>query len=187
MSRFPRVPRHIFEPFVDPIVDALTPAFDRVVICGSLRRGLATVSDIDVVVSGPHVSDVDITSIISSITPVVSSSTFGANARMEVVLDGGWHRVPVDVWIAEPDALGAAVLYATGSGTWNVIMRRWARANGMDVLFTGVWRDGRRVAAQTEADCFSALGWPWQEPEDRCHRSRVAGMFVDRMDGASVE
>ncbi|HJT88631.1 MAG TPA: PHP domain-containing protein, partial [Bryobacteraceae bacterium] len=140
-----------------PGVEAVTPA-------GSLRRGRETVGDLDLLVTGPNP------------TPVLDR--FIGYAGVEEVLGRGENKasakvgregLQVDVRALAPESFGAAMQYFTGSKDHNVAVRTRAVKMGLKLSEYGLYRieDEGRVAGETEAGIYEALGLRWIPPELR--------------------
>src|SRR5690242_19081412 len=140
-----------------PGVAAVTPA-------GSLRRGRETVGDLDLLVTGPNP------------TPVLER--FVALPKVEEVLGRGENKasarvgregLQVDVRALPPESFGAAMQYFTGSKDHNVAIRTRAVKMGLKLSEYGLYRieDDARVAGETEAQIYDALGLRWIPPELR--------------------
>jgi len=140
-----------------PGVEAITPA-------GSLRRGRETVGDLDLLVTGP-----DATAVLEPfvryprVEEVLGRGENKASARV------GREGLQVDVRALAPNTLGAAMQYFTGSKDHNVAIRTRAVKMGLKLSEYGLFRveDDHRVAGETEAGVYEALGLAWIPPELR--------------------
>jgi len=123
-------------------------------LAGSARRRAPLVRDIDLVVALPHGC------------PVPSEAW--ANDHMRFV-QGGEHAqkwlyadsIPIELYLTDHRALGATLLYATGSKEFNVWMRGEAKKQGLKLSQWGLFRDKELLASETERDIFRALGLPF--------------------------
>jgi DNA polymerase (family 10) len=140
-----------------PGVEAITPA-------GSLRRGRETVGDLDLLVTGPAAA--------------AALERFVTYPRVEEVLGRGENKasarvgregLQVDVRALAPANFGAALQYFTGSKDHNVAIRTRAVKMGLKLSEYGLFRveNDIRVAGETEAGVYEALGLPWIPPELR--------------------
>jgi DNA polymerase (family 10) len=140
-----------------PGVEAITPA-------GSLRRGRETVGDLDLLVTGPD--------------PTPALARFIAWPRVQEILGQGENKasarvghegLQVDVRALPRDSFGAAMQYFTGSKDHNVAIRTRAVKMGLKLSEYGLFRveDDFKVAGETEAGVYEALGLPWIPPELR--------------------
>jgi DNA polymerase (family 10) len=150
-----------------PGVEAVTPA-------GSLRRGRETVGDLDLLVTGPAAN--------------AALDRFVTYPRVEEVLGRGENKasarvgregLQVDVRALAPANFGAALQYFTGSKDHNVAIRTRAVKMGLKLSEYGLVRaEGDiRVAGETEAGVYEALGLPWIPPElrENCGEIEAAG------------
>jgi DNA polymerase (family 10) len=140
-----------------PGVEAVTPA-------GSLRRGRETVGDLDLLVTGPAAT--------------AALDRFVTYPRVEEVLARGENKasakvgregLQVDVRTLTPASFGAALQYFTGSKDHNVAIRTRAVKMGLKLSEYGLFRveGDTRLAGETEAGVYQALGLPWIPPELR--------------------
>ena len=140
-----------------PGVEAITPA-------GSLRRGRETVGDLDLLVTGPDAA--------------AALDRFVAYPRVQEVLGRGENKasarvglegLQVDVRALPPESFGAAMQYFTGSKDHNVAIRTRAVRMGLKLSEYGLFRieDDVKIAGETEAGVYEALGLPWIPPELR--------------------
>lgn len=82
--------------------------------------------------------------------------------------NGDYKGVQVNLFDVKPEEYGAAVLMATGSGEFNVMMRGKAKKLGLRLNQYGLWLGDRRVCdCSTEDMIFAALGMTYVRPEDR--------------------
>jgi len=148
------------------LIEALkgTPGVDSITPAGSLRRGRETVGDLDLLVTGPN-----------------AAAALGAFLKypkvQEVLADGenkasakvGHEGLQVDVRALPPESIGAALQYFTGSKDHNVAVRTRAVKMGLKLSEYGLFRveDDAKVAGETEAGVYEALGLQWIPPELR--------------------
>lgn len=154
-----------------PGVEAITPA-------GSLRRGRETVGDLDLLVTGP--------------APLGALDRFIAFPRTQEVLARGENKasarvglegLQVDVRALQPETFGAAMQYFTGSKDHNVAVRMRAVKMGLKLSEYGLFRveDDARVAGETEAGVYEALGLPWIPPELRENTGEIEAALEGRL------
>jgi DNA polymerase (family 10) len=154
-----------------PGVEAITPA-------GSLRRGRETVGDLDLLVTGP--------------APLGALDRFLAFPRTQEVLARGENKasarvgmegLQVDVRALQPETFGAAMQYFTGSKDHNVAIRMRAVKMGLKLSEYGLFRveDDVRVAGETEAGVYEALGLPWIPPELRENTGEIEAALEGRL------
>jgi len=154
-----------------PGVESVTPA-------GSLRRGRETVGDLDLLVTGPHAT--------------AALDRFVALPRVEEVLGRGENKasakvgregLQVDVRALPPGSFGAAMQYFTGSKDHNVAIRTRAVKMGLKLSEYGLFRvaDDFKVAGETEAGVYEALGLPWIPPELREISGEIEAALENRL------
>jgi DNA polymerase (family 10) len=154
-----------------PGVETITPA-------GSLRRGRETVGDLDLLVTGPE--------------PTAALERFVRYPRVEEVLGHGENKasarvgregLQVDVRALPRDSFGAAMQYFTGSKDHNVAIRTRAVKMGLKLSEYGLFRveDDRKVAGETEAGVYEALGLPWIPPELRENCGEIEAAMEGRL------
>jgi DNA polymerase (family X) len=136
---------------------------ERLEIAGSLRRMRETVKDIDILVTSTepgHVIDT-----LASL-PSVAEVTARGDTKISVRHQEG---LAIDLRVVAPEAFGAALQYFTGSKAHNVRLREMAVRRGLKISEYGVFDEttGARVAGESEADVYAAVGLPWIPPELR--------------------
>ena len=142
---------------------------------GSLRRGRETVGDLDLLVTGPdggcragRVS-----------SPTRASRRCSARGENKASAKVGREGLQVDVRALPPASFGAAMQYFTGSKDHNVAIRARAVKMGLKLSEYGLFRaeDDIKVAGETEAGVYEALGLAWIPPElrENLRRNRSRG------------
>jgi DNA polymerase (family 10) len=117
---------------------------------GSLRRGRETCGDINILAVGAE----------DSLTSA------------GVTLPEGY---TLDLRVVPPENRGAAMQYFTGSTSHNLALRERAIQRGLTLNEHGLFRanGGARVAGETEASVYEALGLTFIEPELREHLGEI--------------
>ncbi|MGH8914580.1 MAG: DNA polymerase/3'-5' exonuclease PolX [Acidimicrobiia bacterium] len=125
---------------------------EAAVPCGSIRRFSDTVGDIDIVVA-------------TSDPSAVSEFVVGLPEAGEVIGSGTTKTsfltregMQVDVRTVEPDQLGSALLYFTGSKAHNIALRQRALDRGWLLSEYGLFEEKKVVASKTEEGIYRALG-----------------------------
>jgi len=139
----------------------------QAVIAGSYRRGKETVGDLDILVSSKtpvpvinrFVSYQDIKEVLSK-----------GSTRASVVLNCG---LQVDLRLVREDQFGAALHYFTGSKAHNIQIRHLGQQAGLKINEYGVFRGRQRIAGDTEASVFKAVGLVYIPPELRRGRHEL--------------
>ncbi len=147
------------EPLVTYLRD--TPGVSEVVVAGSFRRRRESVGDLDIlVVSRNARAVVERFGRYPEVRERMAQGTTRASAMLKCGLQ-------VDLRIVPKQSFGAALHYFTGSKAHNIAVRRLAQARGLKVNEYGVFRGKRRIAGETEASVYAAVGLAYIEPGQR--------------------
>lgn len=137
-------------------------------IAGSYRRMKETVGDIDLLVcSGKPAQALERFVAYPEVRDVLARGTTRAAVRLACGLQADLRVVP-------RACFGAALHYFTGSKAHNIAVRKLGLARGLKINEYGVWRGGRRIAGDTEASVYAAVGLPYIEPELREEEGELA-------------
>jgi DNA polymerase (family 10) len=144
----------------------------RFAAAGSLRRWRETVGDVDVLSASPnHDATINRLTDWGEVEEVIEAGSGKASVRAR--------GLRVDLRVVDPDEFGSALQYFTGSRDHNVELRSRAIEADLKVNEYGVFdvgdvpasvedqRAGERVAGETEASVYRAVGLPWIPPELR--------------------
>jgi len=137
------------------------PKVSRCSVAGSIRRGLSTAGDIDLVVASDDAPAVAKAFLARSEIAVVYAK---GPQRVSVALESSIH---VDLRIVPPSCFGSALLYFTGSRAHTVALRQLALAQGLRLNEYGLFRGKQRIAGKTEEEVYAALFLPYLQPEER--------------------
>ena len=125
-------------------------------VCGSIRRGSEEVGDIDLIVVGEYPTD--------DKECEKFFETGGSKARTY-----SYYGTQINMWKTTPDLLGAAILYATGSGMFNRRIRTLCQRQGMKLSQNGLSEreSGKIVSGETEKQIFNKIGLKYIPPSYR--------------------
>jgi DNA polymerase (family 10) len=137
------------------------PGVREAIVAGSYRRGRESVGDLDLLVSAE--AGRAVVEHFKSYKEVANITAAGAT-RAAIVLRTG---LQVDMRVVPPESFGAALAYFTGSKAHVVALRALVRARGLKLNEYGLYRANRRLAGETEADVYGALGLDFIPPELR--------------------
>lgn len=145
--------------FIEPL--SALPFVRKVSPAGSLRRQKETVRDIDILIASPTPDKV-----MDKFTqlPVVKNIQAKGETKSSVLsrLD-----VQVDCRVVPEESFGAALLYFTGSKSFNIKLRAIAVKAGLKINEYGVFKKKRRLAGSTEEEIFKLLKMSYIPPELR--------------------
>jgi DNA polymerase (family 10) len=166
MSQGKQVANSQARSYVEPITEFLKahPGVQHVALAGSIRRGK------------PRVKDADITFTLTGNATIyriwdesqrVLGLKFTRGGDFEKTTKVGVLQVELRAFA--PKEYGAALLFTTGSGKFNVAMRTLAKVRGLLLNRYGLWtRDKSKLIASTsEQAIFDALGLPFVPVEER--------------------
>lgn len=147
----------------------------QVTIAGSYRRLRDTVGDLDLLVSARDADAVmqrlvhheDVQEILSQ-----------GPTRTSVVLRSS---LQVDLRVLEKASFGAGLVYFTGSKAHNIAIRRLAQRRKLKISEYGVYRGEKRIAGETEASVYRALGLSPVPPELRENRGEIEAARTGRL------
>lgn len=130
---------------------------------GSYRRGRETVGDLDLLVVAA-----DREAAMDHLESFPSKSQTIGRGETKISIRVG-KAFQVDMRCVEADQFGAALQYFTGSQAHNIHVRRLAKDRGLKVNEYGVFKidDETKIAGETEADVYAAIGLPVIAPELR--------------------
>ncbi|MGA8006454.1 MAG: helix-hairpin-helix domain-containing protein, partial [Burkholderiales bacterium] len=149
--------------YAEPLAAQLRTArgVERVVVAGSFRRMRETVGDLDILVTAEDAADA-----LRRFTGYgeVKQILASGGTRASVILASG---IQVDLRVVPRESFGAALHYFTGSKAHNIAIRKLGQARGMKINEYGVFKGRRRIAGETEASVYAAVGLPEIPPELR--------------------
>ena len=151
------------------------PGVDRVVAAGSFRRMRETVGDLDLLVTARK-SNAAVERFVGY--GEVASVTAQGETRASVRLKCG---LQVDLRVVARESFGAALVYFTGSKAHNIALRRIALERGLKLNEYGVFKGEKRIAGETEASVYRAVGLPEIPPELREDRGEIEAARAGRL------
>jgi DNA polymerase (family 10) len=143
---------------------------------GSLRRGVETNGDLDILAVGGDAS------VMAAFTqcPLAERCLGQGETKSSLLLRGGYQ---VDLRLVAPHQKGAALQYFTGSKPHNIVLRDRALARGWRLneygLFTAA--DNQPIAGETEDGIYEALGMACVPPELRENRGEIEAAIERRL------
>lgn len=155
------------------------PGVVRAEAAGSLRRMRDTVGDLDLLATVRQGSPVmERFAAYEDVRHVLAQGP----TRASVVLKNG---MQVDLRAVPAESFGAAWVYFTGSKAHNIALRRLAQERGLKINEYGVYRGGegaaKRIAGESEASVYRAVGMAFIEPELREDRGELEAARQGRL------
>lgn len=137
---------------------------------GSMRRGLQTVKDVDVIVC-LHDEEKD-RALVQKVLDDAMLSTDVRNGQEKIGVSIPVHSqgrsFVLDLNFVTPESRGAMYLYFTGPKAFNIAQRGKAKAKGLRLNQKGLFdADGNNIASRTEEEIFEALNWKYAAPAER--------------------
>jgi DNA polymerase/3'-5' exonuclease PolX len=165
-----RVPREYITQFHE-YIKSIIPKKWNTDIVGSYRRGLETSGDIDLLISADGPIPVDIDPLITKLRMngyLVGSYSKTSRTMSGIIMLNGM-ACSLDIKSYTTDEKPFALLYFTGSGNFNVIMRTYALKHGFKLSDTSLIdeKTGTMISCKTEKSIFAALNLPYVKPVDR--------------------
>lgn len=134
-------------------------------VAGSLRRGVETIGDIDIVCEAADGEKI-IKQFVAfeGVKRVLASG--GTKGSVTVELEAG-RELQIDLRVVASDSYGAALQYFTGSKEHNVRLRERAISKKWRLNEYGLFDGEKPIAGKREADIYKKLGLPCFPPELR--------------------
>ena len=154
-----KFPRAKADKIVATVKSQIKPYVEKMMACGSYRRGAQMIGDIDFVVI---LKD-------GYTLPQILPSNQGINwvgeQKAQIIIEGE----KVDFRVTTPEAWGATILYFTGPADFNIKYRWMAKRRGLKLSEYGLFNreSDEYLAGATEEDVFTALGRPYKDPAQR--------------------
>lgn len=143
------------------------PQVGKISAAGSVRRRKESVGDVDILIASSKPKEImDFFTGIPGISKVWAKGATKSSVRFKDGLD-------CDLRIVRKENFGAALQYFTGSKEHNILTRRIARKKGLKLNEYGVYKEGKKIAGQTEKGVYKAIGLPYIEPELRTNTGEI--------------
>ncbi len=152
------------------------PEISLIQYAGSLRRGVETIGDVDILCAPKKMSDAAVGNIMDFYAKYdeISMIMNRGETKSSVLLKTG---LQVDLRVLESKIFGAALHYFTGSKAHNIRIRDRAKHMGLKVSEYGVFKvageEETLVAGATEEEIFHSVGLPYIIPEMREDRGEI--------------
>jgi len=133
----------------------------RAEVAGSLRRGKATIKDIDIVVE-TRVPEGVIEKFVKM--PFVEKVLGKGKEKTAVIIKDG---LEVDIRLIPKGSYGSCLLYFTGDKAHNIWMRRVAMKRKWKLNEYGLFEGKKQIAGKDEIGVYRKLGLKYVSPEKR--------------------
>lgn len=161
-----RVVYYIAKGLADTIQAELekSPDIQRLQTCGSFRRRLSTVKDLDFVVSlKPGTDSAKIIETFCGLGKVINKG----ETKAAIWYTLGGVTMQADFLVVPDESFGAAIQYFTGSKDHNIEVRGLAQKMGYKVNEYGIFKGDEKVGGLNEEDIYNILNIPMPKPEER--------------------
>src|SRR5262245_43443304 len=148
---------------------------ERADLAGSIRRGLETVGDIDLLISSRYGEEA-LREFVK--LPAIKRVTALGGTRASVLIEG---NLQVDVRAVPRESYGAALQYFTGSKDHSVRLRTVALHRGLKLNEYGVFRGEKRIGGKDENEVYRLLGMTAPPPELREDRGEIEAATKKRL------
>lgn len=166
----PRIPLGRAKSLADPFLALLRghPGILWAEPVGSLRRGLDSVGDIEIVAPA---SDPLVAFDAALAMPDITRCLHRGPRRLYLLTD----RVQIGIRSPKPDVAGGTLLHLTGSAAHIDALGTMAAARGWKLEPEALIKEpGAAPVAETEEEIYAALGLPWIPPEIRNGDGEIA-------------
>lgn len=165
-----RIPREEMDIINSAIAQLLSPYGINWIMAGSYRRGEPSSGDVDIlIVETPQFSIVEARQTLLSIMPAILEGGNPGDIIIRGILrlgpDYNGHRI--DIHMTTPQSYIFALLYFTGSGPVNELMRSQAKELGMRLNEKGLQKGMLSINVNSEEDIFRILHLKYLSPEQR--------------------
>lgn len=164
-----RIPFEIAKNNAEKIKENLALHGVHMEISGSILRGKNDIGDIDFVISAEDYKTLhEKVPFINGLDFKWTKGSKKSPSRIThayITIDN--RLTKVEFYVAKPNALGAMNLFATGSGKFNVRMRRIAQNKGLKLSQYGLFDLNDNLITADEREIFDKLEMKYLEPHDR--------------------
>ena len=168
------------ESLTTKIIEALTPGCERIEAAGSVRRGRATVGDLEIVCIPKPTLDL-FGEPVGSMLDLILSDLVAAGRLLPGDKNGEKYKnffVPavaglkLDLFITTPECWGVNFTIRTGSADFTKRLVTQKYKGGLlpgDMVISGarIWQAGEALHTPEEIDVFKVIGLEWVQPGER--------------------
>lgn len=135
---------------------------------GSMRRGMKTVKDVDVIICLNNKNERELVEkclLDAGLEPDVRNGQEKVGVSVPIKNQG--RKFTLDLNFTTPEHRGGHYLYFTGPRDFNISQRMRAKAKGYRLNQKGLFKNNKLVAGSTEIEIFKILGENYLEPNER--------------------
>ena len=149
----------VAELFEHVVLETLETSFPEAQfqVAGSLRRGLETVGDLNLIASGVKAQEV--AAALETVANIVTVTDTHLHANVDVR--------DLTISFVPKEAVGAALLMGTGNTEYRATLVECAQEKGFELKEDGLYRHDRRINTPEESDVLVRLELPFIVPERR--------------------
>lgn len=165
------IQRNIIKENIVPLMNAMIKKIGGSIkyeICGSYRRKVPILSDVDIVISGSPREKTVFFQILEALDIIVEFVKGTTKFNGLIKVDENKY-VRIDIRICNLDEFAPMILYFTGSKNFNINMRKEAIKRNMTLNEYGLYnKNGKKIQnIKTEKDIFNKLEMTYVRPENR--------------------
>ncbi len=165
--------------YADHIVKWLLPYCEHIEIAGSIRRGLRSCNDVDVVCIPKRTEEKNMLGTVVSERNLLWDFLAAHVAAGKAQFRSGGQvagkfcilqlpKCQLDVYFATPETLATRLLCRTGSKEHNIWLAKRAQEQGLAWKpYEGLFRDGELINCKTESELYGTLGLGFITPANR--------------------
>lgn len=159
--------RQIVNDLVIPNISKLTHGlYSRILIAGSYRRGKQDIGDLDLVTIDGKL--VDIKEVLNEIYIFKGMNVIrSGRTYLTVKIPYNNELFQVEFLDVPEFSIGSAMLHSTGSSSFNIGMRTYAKQKGFKLSQYGLYKREEWIAGNTEEQVFNKLGLTLIPPQER--------------------
>lgn len=157
-------------PLVNFLLKSLAKVCTKVEAVGSWRREKPEVGDLEFLCSGSCTSDTIVELLKKTKSVRIISILWKGKQKLALHAASDKFKVSsiqLEFRFTTPSSWGAAILEATGSSTFNILMRHKAKQLGFKLNHLGLWDGETKVAGKDEKQIFKKLNMGWVPPTKR--------------------
>jgi DNA polymerase (family 10) len=152
-----------------------TKGVARAELAGSMRRGVETVGDVDIICDAAEgAAVVGAFCCLEGVSRVLAEGDTKGSVIVPLKKE---RELQIDLRVVPSESFGAAWMYFTGSKNHNVRLRERAIGRKWKLNEYGLFDGAASIAGRSEEEVYARLGLPWMPPELREDRGELDESF----------